>query len=422
MNERLLQFIWQFQYFNHAFLTTADEQALQIIKPGTLNHNQGPDFIEARIKIDDKIWVGNVELHVQSSQWHQHQHSTDKNYENVILHVVWQNDEAIQNAFGETIPVLELQSLVPKITLQRFEQLMRTNDFIPCSFTLPVLNELSWIAWKERLLIERLEERSQLIAIWLQQANQHWEEVFWRCLARGFGMKVNADIFEQVAQSLPVNLLARHKNQIHQLEALLLGQAGLLSSSFDDDYAIMLKKEYNFLLKKYDLKTLNKQPDFLRMRPHNFPTIRLAQLAMLVKQSSHLFSKIKTAAQPNEIFKWFDISANDFWNYHYTLHEQTPYDQKSLGRSFIRHIIINVVVPMFFAYGHLRGEHAWKEKAVNWLMQLSPEQNLITKQWKAHGIENKAAFDSQALIQLKNNYCNKKRCLECAVGTKLLKE
>jgi hypothetical protein len=206
------------------------------------------------------------------------------------------------------------------------------------------------------------------------------------------------------------------------LEALLLGQAGLLSSRFHDAYAVMLKKEYKFLAKKYDLEPVNKWPDFLRMRPHNFPTVRLAQLAMLVHQSSHLFSKIKTASQPNDLFKWFDITANDFWNYHYTLDEQTAWQPKSLGKDFIAHIIINAVIPMFFAYGHIRSEHAWKEKAVNWLMQLSAEQNTATRSWKKHGVESKTAFDSQALLQLKNNYCERKRCLECAIGTKLLRE
>ena len=421
MNERLLQFIWQFQYFNHASLATDDEKPLQIIHAGTLNSNQGPDFHEGRIRLDDKLWVGNIELHVNASEWHQHHHSSDKNYDNIILHVVWHNDADIRYPNGETIPVLELQSLVPKILLQRFDDLMYTNDAISCSNSLPVLNDVTWTSWKERLLVERLQERSETIAAWLGQENEHWEEVFWRCLARAFGMKVNADVFEQIAQALPVNLLARHKHQIHQLEALLLGQGNLLSSSFDDDYPVMLQKEYKFLAKKYGLKAINKLPDFLRMRPHNFPTIRLAQLAMLVHQSSHLFSKIKTAEHPNEVFQWFDISANDFWRYHYTLFEETAYHSASPGRTFIQHVVINAIIPMFFSYGHIRREQSWKDKAISWFLQLAPEENVITKKWKAHGIENKTAFDSQALIQLKKNYCDRKRCLECAIGAKLLR-
>lgn len=422
MNERLLQFIWQFQYFNHTSLTTTNEKSLQVIYAGFLNKNAGPDFSEAKIKIDGTTWIGNIELHVKSSQWLQHHHSNDKNYGNIILHVVWLHDKEIKDGNDNSIATLELQSLVPKITLQKFERLMNTNDFIPCCFSLPVLNEVGWLAWKERLIIERLEIKSKPIIDKLHLANNNWEEIFWQTLARGFGMKVNADAFEEIAKLLSVNVLAKHKNQINQLEALLLGQAGLLRSTFEDAYAIMLQKEYNFLSKKYALKPINKKPDFLRMRPNNFPTIRLAQLAMLVNQSSHLFSKIKMAKTANEIFQWFDVKANDFWNYHYTLTDENSYQQKQTGKTFIQHIIINTIVPVLFSYGLVRNEHIWKDKAVSFLIQLQPEQNSITKQWKLFGVDIKNAFDSQALIHLKNNYCNYKKCLDCAVGTKLLRE
>ena len=422
MNERLLQFIWQFQYFNHISLATVDEKMLQIIHQGNLNKNAGPDFSEAKIKIDSTTWIGNVELHVKSSQWLQHNHSKDKNYSNVILHVVWLHDKEIEDNNSNKIPTLELQSLVPKITLEKFERLMNTTDFIPCSFSLPVLSDVAWLAWKERLIIERLEKKSEQILQLLQQLNNNWEEVFWQTLARSFGMKVNAESFEEIAKTLTVNILSKHKNQINQLEALLLGQAGLLDVTAKDAYVIMLQKEYNFLSKKYKLKAINRRPDFLRMRPNNFPTLRLAQLAMLVHQSSHLFSKIKTVKNANEIFQWFDVTANDFWNYHYTLTDEAAYQTKPLGKTFIQHIIINAIAPVIFAYGLLHNEHAWKDKSVNWLMQLQPEQNTITKQWKLHNVENKNAFESQALIHLKNNYCNFKKCLDCAVGTKLLRQ
>lgn len=422
MNERLLQFIWQFQYLNHAFLTTTDGKVLQVIHPGVLNKNGGPDFSEAKIKIDNTTWAGNIELHVKSSQWLQHNHTNDKNYNNVILHVVWLFDKEIKDVNGNNIPTLELQSLVAKITLEKFERLMTTQEFIPCSFSLPVLNNVSWLAWKERLVIERLEKKSELIIHDLQRANDHWEEVFWQSLARSFGMKVNAESFEEIAKTLSVNILSKHKNQVNQLESLLLGQANLLDAISEDTYTIMLQKEYKFLATKYQLKPINRKPDFLRMRPNNFPTLRLAQLAMLINQSSHLFSKIKTAEHCNEIFQWFDITANDFWNYHYTLSDEKSYQPKPLGKTFIQHIIINAIAPVFFAYGLVRNEHVWKDKAVSWLMHLQPEQNTITKQWKLHKVENKTAFDSQALIHLKNNYCNFKKCLDCAVGTKLLRQ
>ncbi|HEY2726595.1 MAG TPA: DUF2851 family protein [Parafilimonas sp.] len=422
MNERLLQFIWQFRYFNQTSLLTTDGKALQVIHPGNLNCNAGPDFFEAKIKINNTIWVGNIELHVYASGWKDHRHSSDKNYNNVILHVVWRNDATIFDNNNQPIAALELQSLVPKITLQRFEHLMQTADEIPCAFALPVLNEVGWLSWKERLMAERLTEKSTLILQWLEQCNNNWEEVFWISLCRSFGMKVNAEVFENIAKTVTVNLLAKHKNQVNQLEALLLGQAGLLDENFEDDYAVMLQKEYKFLSKKYALKPVNKQPVFLRMRPSNFPTLRLAQLAMLAHQSSHLFSKIKSAKKLNEIFKWFDITANHFWNYHYTLKDETVYQPKTLGSSFIQHIIINTIVPVLFAYGINKNEDVWKEKALNFLMELLPEQNVITKQWKAHQVSNKNALESQALIHLKNNYCDKKKCLDCTVGVKLMRE
>jgi hypothetical protein len=345
---------------------------------------------------------------VCASHWYQHKHSGDKNYNNVILHVVWINDEDILDDLHQPIAALELQSLVPKITLQRFEHLMANANTIPCAFALPALNEIGWLSWQERLIAERLQEKSNLIMRWLKENGNNWEEVFWISLCRSFGMKVNAEVFEQIARSVPINLLAKHKNQIHQLEALLLGQAGLLNGKFEESYAIMLQKEYDFLSKKYGLMPIKKQPAFLRMRPSNFPTLRMAQLAMLVYQSNHLFSKIKSAGKPNDIFQWFDVTRNDFWTYHYTLTDAAIYRPKTIGSSFIRHIIINAIVPVFFAYGINKHERAWQDMSLDFLMEVEPEHNVITKQWQAHGLANQNALQSQALIHLKNNYCDKK--------------
>ncbi|MBS1746172.1 MAG: DUF2851 family protein [Bacteroidetes bacterium] len=422
MNEKLLQFIWQFRYFNSSFLQTTDGRHLQIIQAGMLNHNAGPDFSEAKIKVDDTIWVGNVELHVKASDWLLHDHSSDKNYHNIILHIVWINDKILYDHNHQPITTLELQPLVPKIILQRFEKLMLTGDAIPCAFALPVLNDIEWLSWKERLIAERLTEKSNLVNDWLRQSKNNWEEVFWISLSRSFGMKVNAATFEMLAKSLPVKILARHKNQIHQLEALLLGQAGLLNEIFDDSYAVMLQKEYFFLSKKYALQPIKKQPAFLRMRPYNFPTLRLAQLAMLVNHSHHLFSNIKSVKKVNEIFQWFDIMPNDFWNYHFTLTDKAVLQTKPISKSFIQHIIINAVTPVLFAYAIHKNENEVKEKVIQFLIDLQPELNTITSQWKSFNVANKNAMDSQALIHLKNKYCIAKKCLECAVGVKLLKK
>lgn len=421
MNEKLLQFIWQFQYFNRTSLATVDGAALQIIHPGNANSNQGPDFLEAKIKIDNTTLIGNIELHVKASDWYLHQHVNDDNYKNIILHVVWLHDKPVANTAGNIIPALELQPLVPKILLQHYTQLMQAKGFVPCENYLPVLSHIGWLAWKERLVAERLQKKAQTVLEKLALCNHHWEEVFWWLLAGNFGIKVNADLFEDIARSIPVNILAKHKNQIHQLEALLLGQALLLNKNFDEDYPKLLQREYRFLASKYKLKPAAKSPDFLRMRPANFPTVRLAQLAALIQQSVHLFSKMLAAQNTNEMLQLLQVTANDYWHYHYIFDEAAEYKPKQLGRQMAQNIIINTVAPAMFAYGLYHQQHSYKEKAVECLAQLPPEQNHITKNWKALQVANDNAFDSQAFIELKNNYCNQRRCLDCAVGNKLLR-
>jgi len=415
--ERLLQFIWQFQYFNKSELTTSAGENIQIIFPGQFNFNQGPDFSDAKIRIGNETWAGNVELHFKTSDWNKHQHHKDANYNNVILHVVWEDDEA----GPANVPTFQLKDRISKILLERYEELMNAGGFIACGNSIYDVRDITWKSWKERLLVERLIRKSEAVTNYLQQSNFHWEETFWWLLARNFGITVNADSFEAMARSIPLTILARHKNQIHQLEALLLGQSGLLKGKFDEDYPTMLQKEYQFYKNKYDLKPVHSPVFFLRMRPGNFPSIRLAQLAMLVHESAHLFSKIKEAASVAEVKKWFDVTANDYWHYHYKFDEASAFKKKKLGAAMIDNIIINTIAPMLFAYGSYHNENNWKQKALQWLEETSAEINSITKSFQQLGIENKNAFDSQALIELKNEYCNKKRCLDCAVGNALLK-
>ncbi|MBC7875077.1 MAG: DUF2851 family protein [Ferruginibacter sp.] len=416
MTERLLQFIWQFQYFNKNELATTDGENVQVVFPGQHNTNQGPDFLDAKISIDKTTWAGTVELHIKTSDWNKHNHQNDKNYKNVILHVVWENDGMKNNT-----PVLELKERVSKILLQRYEELMNSSSFIACEKTIHTVNEITWCSWKDRLLVERLLRKAHIVETYLQQNNYHWEETCWWLLSRNFGMKVNAETFEAIARSVPIKILAKQKGQVHQVEAILLGQAGLLEDKFKDDYPVMLQKEYKFYKNKYGLKPCNSPLYFLRMRPGNFPTIRLAQLAMLVHGSAHLFTKVKEADSVKEVKAWFDVTANDYWHYHYRLDETSSYKKKNLGSSMTANIIINTVVPLVFAYGNYHHENKYKKKALEWLEETEAERNAITNGFQQLGIENKNAFDSQALIELKNEYCNKKRCLECGVGNALLK-
>ena len=422
MNESLLQFIWQFQYFKTTNLQTTEGEDITLIQPGNINVNQGPDFLNAKVVIGDNTWVGNIELHILTSDWNKHKHSGDKNYSNVILHVVWKNDLAKAAPNQTTIPVLELQHCVSKILLERYDELMNKKTFVPCDNHLPVLDSMKWLAWKERLAVERLQRKSNEILESLSKANNHWEEVFWWKLAGNFGIKVNAEIFENMAISIPVNILAKHKNQIHQLESLLLGQAGLLNDDFEEDYPAMLRREYLFYQKKYKLVQVPVKPFFLRMRPANFPTIRLAQLAMLIQHSVHLFSKIKELQTVKEVRELLDVTANDYWHYHYMFDHPTAFHPKKLGLQMIENIIINTIIPILFAHGLFTKNEVIKEKAVKWLFDLGAEKNAITKTWSTLGVTNKNALESQALIELKNSYCKQTRCLECAVGNALMKE
>jgi hypothetical protein len=422
MREEILQYIWKFQYYNHTEMRCTNGDELSVIHPGIHNYNQGPDFADAKIRINDTLWAGNVEIHINSSDWNRHNHSSDKNYNNIILHVVWNHDQEIKDGNKNPLPTLELQTRVSKLLLDRYSQLMENPSFIPCEKLEINMSGLGLASWKQRLAAERLLLKSDHIFNILQQTNFHWEETFWWLIAANFGLKVNSGVLKKIAQSLPLALLAKHKNSIIQIEALLLGQAGLLEKHFEEKYPAMLKKEYEFYRKKYKLHPVDESLHFLRMRPANFPTIRLAQLAMLIHNSEHLFSKIKETASAKDLKTMFDVQANDYWHYHYIFDEKSAFKIKKLGRPMVENILINTVVPIVFCYGLHHDDELYKEKAIKWLEEISPEKNYITKGFESIGYSNKNAFDSQAFIQLKNHYCDHKLCLECTIGNSLLKK
>ncbi|MBK8494883.1 MAG: DUF2851 family protein [Chitinophagaceae bacterium] len=417
MTERLLQYIWQFRYFNFNDLRTEEGELLQVIHPGTLNTNQGPDFIDAKIKIADTTWAGSIELHTHASHWNDHKHSGDKNYKNVILHVVWKNDVQLHLPFS----TLVLEDKVPKLLLHKYDELMNSGSFIPCEKNIHGVNSLTWQSLKERMLVDRLENKTKNIFDLLQKNKNHWEEICWWQLAKNFGIKLNAAAFENVARSIPITVLAKNRGQIHQAEALLFGQAGLLDADLTGDYPKLLQREYLFLKKKYGLKKVEAGMIFLRMRPSNFPTVRLAQLAMLLHKSHQLFSKIKESPDVKTIRDLLQVTANDYWHYHYVFDVTSAFKKKKLGEQMIDNILINTVVPVLFAYGHYHNENVYKDKALQWMEQIKAEKNAITTGFAALQVNNKTAFDSQALIQLKNEYCSKKRCLDCSIGNKLIR-
>jgi hypothetical protein len=417
MTEKLLHYIWQSGYFNQSHLLTNSGEQVRIISKGVLNKNQGPDFSSAMIGIGDTVLAGSVEMHLKTSDWEKHNHSQDENYRNVILHVVYQHDKDLDHP----IPVLELQPLIPALLLDRYEMLMNTPESIACGKEISGINPLTWSSWKERVLVERLTRRSENIFGLLEQTNGHWEEVFWWMFARNFGIRVNADAFEAIARSLPLRLLVKHKHSIHQVEALLFGQANLLGGEFQEDYPNLLKREYNFLRKKYNLVPAFAAVHFLRMRPANFPTVRLAQLAMVIHNSNHLFSKLVEEDSLSVVQGSLQVTANDYWHYHYRFEEICSFKPKKTGAMIIDNIVINTIVPVLFAHGLYHGNEQTRMKALAWLQELSIEDNRIINLFMELSVTAKSAFDSQALVELKNEYCDAKRCLECAVGAALLK-
>ena len=419
MNERLLQFIWQFQYFDTRSLVTREGEHLQIIHPGKWNRDQGPDFTAAKIVIGSTTWSGNVELHVLASDWYRHQHQHDQQYGNVILHVVWKYDLQPHNALHR-MAGLELQPRVATILLERYERLLHNTHFVPCEKSIHQVKPLVWINWKERLLAERLSRKSAAILQCLQQSKHHWEETFWWMIARNFGMPVNADAFETMARSLPLKILVRHKHQIHQLEALLFGQAGLLHGRFTESYPLLLQKEYKYYLKKYGLRPVTGSVKMLRMRPSSFPTVRLAQLAMLIHTSDHLLAAVLQKDSLNELTALLHVTANDYWHYHYRFEQASDKSIKQVGNDMISNLLVNTVVPVLFAYGSYHNDQASIQKALRWLEEIKPEKNKLIRGWDQIGIASKTAYDSQALIELKTNYCDYKRCLDCSVGCAVL--
>ncbi len=412
----MLHFIWRMQLLNNNALQTTCGKQLKILYPGLHNHNQGPDFLQAKIEVDGIQVSGSIEIHVQASDWLTHKHTGDEHYKNVILHVVWQDDAEIDFP----LLTLELQPVVSSVLLMKYEEMMLARAFIPCENLIADVPELTINMFKERLIVERLGQRKQLIDRLLLENQRHWEQTFWIMLAKNFGVSLNTDAFEAVARSLPVQLLAKHKMQIHQLEALLLGQAGLLAAETRDDYVEMLLREYKFLQKKYSLNPITIPLQYLRMRPANFPAVRLAQLAMLIHRSIQLFSQLRECGNLAAAKKLLSVTANDYWHYHYQPGKIADYSEKRTGSSIINNLLINTVIPMLHAYGQEENQPRLGEKAISWLMQISAEENTITRSFKNLGIYARSAYDSQALLQLKKYYCTPKHCLSCAIGAKIL--
>lgn len=422
MREDFLHFVWRLRRFRLTELKTTTGQVLEIIHPGLHNHHAGPDFLDARIRIDGTLWAGNVEMHLRSSEWHAHKHQEDPNYNNVILHVVLEEDVVIRHQDGEPIPCLDLRNYLPVGLAKQYLRLLHSEQWVPCQQQLYTVPEITFNLWLDRLLVERLEERTLALEERLDRNGGDWEETFYQSLAWGFGLKVNADPFLMLAESLPLKTLLRHKNSLPQMEALLFGQAGLLEEDFTDDYPQQLQKEYQFLKQKYQLQPLSTNHwKFMRMRPANFPSVRIAQWATLLFRTGQLFSKMLVAKNLREIENAFVVELSNYWQTHFRFDKASKKSTKTLGKARIHLLVINIIAPFIFLYGKKRGADIYQERALSLMEAVPAEHNHILSEWKALGIDAKQAGQSQALLQLKNSYCNEKRCLDCAIGCSILK-
>lgn len=421
LTEELFQHIWQFRLFKTANLTTIEGETVQIIHSGAHNRHAGPDFTAAKIKIGDTLWAGNVELHLRTSDWYRHGHHRNGQYDNVILHVVFEHDVAHYDTTNMP-PCLALQERIPKLLLKRYESFRQLAAFVPCEDNAAQVPGLVWHNWKERLLIERWERKIASLQAWLQQTSNNWEEVCYRAIAQSFGLPANAAPFLQLAQSLPHTLLARHRPSLMQLEALLFGQAGMLSGTFADEYPRQLQQEYNFLRYKYKLQPIPAYSwKWLRMRPASFPTLRIASLAALLHHRPHLFSRILESESVHHFEQLFSVQPSDYWQTHYRF--DGPVTQtRCPGRLAVHNTLINTILPLLFLYGREKGLSYYQDRALQLMEALPAEENKISHAWEQTGVVQENALDSQALLELKQHYCDEKKCLECAVGAKLLRE
>lgn len=422
MQEDLFQYLWKMKLFDTNNLFTTDGESVELIQVGLHNLNAGPDFFNAKLKIGDTLWAGNVELHIKSSDWLLHKHQNDPAFQNIILHVVYDNDKDLLNSEGKPIKTLVLKNHISKSVIQKYQSFKENNFKIACEKNIGNVPSELIQTHLEKMVISRLEHKSQHIESLLAENNNNWEQSFYLQLAANFGFKVNQVPFELMARNTPLSILARHKDNLQQLEALLLGQAGLLNDTFSESYPILLQNEYTFLKKKYQLQAIDKHLwKFSRMRPVNFPTIRIAQFASQIHQSSHLFSKIISSERPEDLIKLFKVTASSYWNTHYTFENIALSLKKNIGKSAIENLIINTIVPFLFVYGKHYGEERKCELALTLLEKVNPEKNNITELWASIGINAMNALQSQALIELKNNHCQWKKCLQCGIGHFIIK-
>ncbi|WP_418502467.1 DUF2851 family protein [Flagellimonas sp.] len=422
MREDLLHFIWRHNKLPKHGLCAGENGNVAIKSTGTQNPYAGPDFFNAQVEINGQLWAGNVEMHIKSSDWYAHHHETDENYDSVILHVVWEDDVAVFRRDGSQIPALELSCYVPEQLLMAYRELMENSKpgFINCEKDFGAIDPFLVESWLHRLYIERLEHKSELILDLLKRSNNDWEAVLFILLAKNFGSKVNGPFFLERAQQLDFSIVRKTSNEPFQLESLLFGHFGLLDErDCTDGYYLHLQKEYDYLSRKYDLPIRSGKPEFFGLRPHNFPTIRVSQLANLYHGRHGLFSELMTDLSLRDVYGIFDVCASSYWHDHFTFGKTSRRSTKKLSRKFIDLLVINTLVPLKFCYAKHLGKD-WNEELIALVAEVEKESNSIIANFERLGAKAKNALESQAQLELYTNYCAKNKCLQCRLGTQLL--
>ena len=423
MKESFLHYIWQFQQFVKTDLATTDGDSIEVFEIGNLNTDAGPDFNNCKIRIGEIVWHGHVEIHVKSGDWLVHGHEKDRAYDNVVLHVVWEEDKEIVNAEGKRIPTLRLNGRVSDELISRCNSLVNSPEEIPCSGQITKSSGLNMLSMQQQVTIERLSRKSADVLQLLEKNVGDWEETAYQLLAKNFGFKINSDSFQRLAENLPLKILKKHSGNLLQLEALLFGMAGFLDESPTDQYHSNLMNEYEFLASKYSLKgkeLAKLQWKYLRLRPANFPTVRIAQLAAFIYQSPHLFDRFSTEKEVKTLKKLLRSTPSDYWREYYNFGKESTKKLNGLGSVSAEVLIINTVVPILAAYSQHVNEQSYMDRAVEMLEGLKAERNHITDRWEGLGTACTNAFESQAMIELYNSYCLKKKCLSCKIGVGLL--
>ncbi len=422
--EAFLHYIWQFQHFKKKELKTTKGETLKILSPGIKNTAAGPDFSQGKILLNGVESIGNIEIHIKSSDWNAHQHNRDTYYDTVVLHVVWIYDKIIYRTDKSKLPTLVLKERVSMLLIEQYGYMMKSSSPIPCSSHLKQVASVHQMAMLDKMLFRRLQKKTEEILDDLKKNQHDWAETSYQYLVKYFGMKVNNEHFLRLAKSLPLKILQKHSDQPLQIEALLFGQSGLLERTVGKDtYWENLSKEYNFLLHKYDLRK-SKIDDihwkFLRLRPANFPTIRIAQLAALLNKHPNFFSQLLFIENLQDIQKALRTQQSSYWQHHYVFGKVAKKPVGKIGKKTIDTLIINTVVPLLAAYTKYKDNEHFMQRAIEFLEQIRPESNRMIRDWEAAGIQARSAFDTQSLITLYEDFCTHKRCLSCEIGIKLI--